>query len=199
MRQINGSAGAVTGQGLAIGGLIVSGICMVVGLGVLASLLLPALAHPKAKIYRVKCVNNLGQLFKAGLGFAQNNRERLPWQLNTSGVRSHLDSVATASNQYGRQTNPNLNEVTAHPNSLAAAGVYGLVAMKAELMTPRILHSPCDATRADANEIVQENSVSIHRPIQNPQVLRFLQDQVYKNCHRLLNIVLLPQPLDWQE
>jgi len=35
--------------------------------------------------------------------------------------------------------------------------VYGLKAMKAELVTPKILHSPCDAKRAAANEIVQMN------------------------------------------
>ena len=29
--------------------------------------------------------------------------------------------------------------------------------MKVELVTPKILHSPCDPSRADANEIVQEN------------------------------------------
>ena len=55
------------------------------------------------------------------------------------------------------QTNPNINEVMAHPNSLAAAGVYGLTAMKSELMTPQILLSPCDPSRAAANEIATKN------------------------------------------
>ena len=50
-----------------------------------------------------------------------------------------------------------INEVMAHPNSLAAAGVYGLTAMKSGLYTPKILHSPCDPIRAASNEIVQLN------------------------------------------
>ena len=72
-------------------------------------------------------------------------------------MRNNIDPTITASSQYGRGLSPNINEVVAHPNSLAAAGVYGLNAMKAELVTPKILHSPCDAGRAMDNEIVQEN------------------------------------------
>ncbi len=45
----------------------------------------------------------------------------------------------------------------AHPNPLAAAGVYGLTAMKAELVTPKILHSLCDSSRLMNNEIAQMN------------------------------------------
>ena len=74
----------------------------------------------------MKCVNNIGNVFKAGLAFAQNNGQRMPWQLNANGVRNHFDPTARASDQYGLQTNLAINEVMAHPNSLAAAGVYGL-------------------------------------------------------------------------
>ena len=47
-------------------------------IGILASMLLPALARAKAKANRVKCVNNIGAVFKAGLAFAQDNGERHP-------------------------------------------------------------------------------------------------------------------------
>ena len=50
-------------------------------LGILAALLLPALARAKAKAKRIKCLNNLGQLGKALIGFAHDNRSCLPWQL----------------------------------------------------------------------------------------------------------------------
>ena len=50
-------------------------------IGILASMLLPALAKAKAKANRIKCVNNLGSIGKASLGFAQDNTARLPWQL----------------------------------------------------------------------------------------------------------------------
>ena len=126
-------------------------------IGILASMLLPALARAKAKANRVKCVNNIGNVYKAGLAFAQDNGERLPWQLTPSGVRNHFDDSASASSRYGLQSNPRINEVNCHPDSLEAAGVYGLNSMKMELVTAKILVSPCDPMRAAANEIVQEN------------------------------------------
>jgi len=114
-------------------------------------------AKAKMRANRIKCVNNLQQIYKAGLAFAQDNGERFPWQLTSSGVRHHFGPEAAASSRYGMQINPDLNEVVAHPNSLAAAGVYAIPAMKMELQTPKILHSPCDPARSADNEIVQEN------------------------------------------
>ena len=153
--KINKSHGALTGSGLAIGGLVTSALS-VVTVGILASMLLPGLARAKSTANRIKCVNNVGNVYKAGLAFAQDNSERLPWQLTPSSVQKHF-GAATASSGYGRQENRSINEVMAHPNSLAAAGVYGLSAMKSELVTPKILHSPCDAKRAPANVIAQMN------------------------------------------
>ncbi len=130
-------------------------------IGILASMLLPALARAKAKANRVKCVNNIGNVYKAGLNFAQDNGERLPWQLTSSGVRNHWDSNAQARNKYGEQPrnwiNGRGNEVRDNWRSRHAAACYGLTSMKAELVTPKILHSPCDATRAAGSEIAQEN------------------------------------------
>jgi len=126
-------------------------------IGILASMLLPALARAKAKANRVKCVNNIGNVYKAGLAFAQDNGERLPWQLTSSGVRNHFNARVSARNQYGRQLNTTLNEVTDDPKSRHAAGNFGLTSMKAELVTPKILHSPTDATRAAGSEVAQEN------------------------------------------
>ena len=134
-------------------GVVFGGIVLV---GILASMLLPALARAKAKANRIKCVNNVGNVYKAGLAFAQDNGERLPWQQHSMGVRNHF-GLGASNVEYGRQRIMHINEVPAHPNSLAAAGVYGLTAMKAELVTPKILHSPCDDMRAGANEIVQGN------------------------------------------
>ncbi len=130
-------------------------------IGILASMLLPALARAKAKANRVKCVNNIGNVYKAGLAFAQDNGERLPWQLTSSGVRNHFWAGATARHQYGRQPanwiNGRGNEVTDYWKSRYAAGCYALSSMKAELVTPKILASPCDATRAAGSEVAQEN------------------------------------------
>jgi hypothetical protein len=128
----------------------------VAGVGFLASILLPSLAKAKPKALRIQCLNNINQLGKGGIMFALDNDDRLPWQLDSNGVRNHF-GLGASNDEYGRQENAGINEVKAHPNSLAAAGVFGLRDMKREIVTPKILHSPCDPSRADANEIVQEN------------------------------------------
>jgi prepilin-type N-terminal cleavage/methylation domain-containing protein len=138
-------------------------------IGILASMLLPALARAKAKANRVKCSANTGQQYKAYLAFAQDNGERLPWQLTPAQVRNHLDPAATAGaprfDKYGIATGARrinaqpltlLNEVLDHVKVRATAGVEGILAVKRELQTPKILHSPCDPTRAAQNELVQE-------------------------------------------
>jgi len=105
-------------------------------IGILASMLLPALAKAKAKANRIKCVNNLGSIGKASLGFAQDNSERLPWQLTPLQQTNH--KYAAGSIGVG-----------------AAAEVVNIAAMRSELQTPKILVSPSDPTRAAANETLQ--------------------------------------------
>lgn len=125
-------------------------------IGILASMLLPALARAKAKANRMKCVSNLKNVQTAMLGFSQDNSGRLPWQLTSSGVRAHVDAAATAADGYGAAEGGD-NLTKAHANVLAtAAGSYGIAAMKSELQTPKILLSPLDSSNAAANEIVQE-------------------------------------------
>ena len=50
-------------------------------IGILASLLLPALARAKNKSYRVKCANNLKQIGAACTSFSTAFEDRLPWLL----------------------------------------------------------------------------------------------------------------------
>jgi hypothetical protein len=157
IRKINSSGGAIGGKGLAIGGLVTSGIgTVIVGL-LLPAMMLPALSRAKAKANRVKCVNNCIQQYKGMLSFAQDNGERMPWQQTPSGVRNHFDASLDTGISYGLSGSSGINEVPAHPNALQTAGVWGLAAVKRELQTPKILHSPCDPTRAAHNEIVQGN------------------------------------------
>ena len=65
-------------------------------IGILASLLLPALARSKSKANRMKCVNNLGQIGKGLLSFAADNSERFPWQLTPLSRVSHFGSQANS-------------------------------------------------------------------------------------------------------
>ena len=84
-------------------------------IGILASMLLPALARAKAKAKRMKCVNNIGNVYKAGLAFAQDNGERHAWQLTVSGVRAHLDKDTKFKKKYGRKKSSyKENRVTCH-------------------------------------------------------------------------------------
>ena len=126
-------------------------------IGILASMLLPALARAKAKANRVKCVNNIGNVYKAGLAFAQDNGERHTWQLTSSGVRAHLDKKATANNKYGRSNTGAWNRCHSHALAKKVKSCIATDAMKVEVVTPKILFSPCDGTRNASSQVVQKN------------------------------------------
>jgi prepilin-type processing-associated H-X9-DG protein len=76
--KINRSGGRLSGQGLAIAGICVSGFMLFFSIPVMAALTLPALARAKQKAQAINCVNNLKQL---GLGvklYALNNKDQFP-------------------------------------------------------------------------------------------------------------------------
>ncbi len=105
-------------------------------IGILASLLLPALARAKAKANRVKCVNNLSTINKALSDFAHDteNELRLPWQLNPVQAKHHFGSKANYD-----------------ANSKSLGHIVMLGAVKNALGGPKTLLSPCDSTRAQDN------------------------------------------------
>ena len=109
-------------------------------IGILASMLLPALARAKAKANRIKCVNNLGSIGKALLGFSQANGGRTPWNLIPSQVDNHFGG------NYGT----------------APTAVFGLAAMKSEVQTAKILVSPTDAAYTADNEELQKGWSSVN-------------------------------------
>jgi len=99
-------------------------------IGILASMLLPTLARAMAKAKRIQCVNNLSQQGKALIMFSLDNDDRMPWQLTPSGRANH----------FGANFSP------------APGAVYGTRDLKRDVVTAKILWSPCDATREAANE-----------------------------------------------
>ena len=103
----------------------------------LPAMLLPALGKAKAKANRIKCTNNLRSVMAGHFSFAQDNRERMPWQLGPTQMEIHrfVDRSQTL----------NIERIWTSP------------AMKSELQTPKILVSPCDPQAADTNERIQEN------------------------------------------
>jgi hypothetical protein len=120
---------------------------LIVLLGGLAMLttILPALGKAKAKANRIKCVNNLGSIGKAHLGFAQDNRERHPWQLTEAGLRNHGGRDANREDAAPKNWNLNIERI------------WTCVAMRSELQTPKILVSPCDPAAQVSNELIQQN------------------------------------------
>ena len=111
-------------------------------IGILASMLLPALAKAKAKANRIKCVNNLGQIGKAFIGFANDNTGRLPWQLTAFQIPGHFG------NNYAE----------------ALENIFSVPAMKSELSTSKILWSPCDPERQAAYETAQSQWSQYNTP-----------------------------------
>ena len=101
-------------------------------IGILASMLLPALARAKAKANRVKCVNNLSQINKALNNFANDteNDHRYPW---------NCLSVQTAEHFGGG-------------DSQSLGHILAVRVVKDSLGSARTLLSPCDPSRAQANE-----------------------------------------------
>ena len=117
-------------------------VVLVAGISAITTIL-PALGKAKAKANRIKCVNNLSQIGRSHLAFAQDNRERHPWQLTEAGLRNH----GGIPNREGVPKNWNLN----------IERIWTCAAMRSELQTPRILVSPCDSAAVASNEVIQGN------------------------------------------
>jgi Domain of unknown function (DUF4190)/GYF domain 2 len=76
--KINRSGGRLSGQGLAIAGICVSGFMLFFSLPVMAALLLPALARAKVKAETISCVNNMKQLALGVKLYAQGHNGQFP-------------------------------------------------------------------------------------------------------------------------
>jgi len=70
-------------------------------IGILASLLLPALAGAKSKGYSINCLNNERQLMLACLMYVDDFSEALPYNLGTAEIKQRA-----AKNQYWNWTTP---------------------------------------------------------------------------------------------
>jgi len=76
--RINRSGGRLSGNGLAIGGICVSGFMLLFSVPVMAALLLPALARAKQRAQTISCMNNVRQLTLALVMYADANGGKLP-------------------------------------------------------------------------------------------------------------------------
>ncbi|MBR90053.1 MAG: hypothetical protein CMO66_02100 [Verrucomicrobiales bacterium] len=92
-------------------------------IGILASMLLPALAKAKRKAHRAKCVNNLKQIATAFKGFATDNNSRMPWLLTKPFGDSYYHGDWSKSTDIRH--------------------LWHAPGLKDDI-TPKTLHSPCD-------------------------------------------------------
>ena len=99
-------------------------------IGILASILLPTLAKAKRKARRSNCIGNLKQIGAAFIGFANDNRGSLQWQLKPELKKKHFGK--------NFKNEPNV--------------IFSIEAMKSALGSAEILHSPCDPDRKQGNE-----------------------------------------------
>jgi prepilin-type processing-associated H-X9-DG protein len=76
--KINRSGGRLSGRGLAIAGICVSGFMLLVSIPMTAAMVLPALAKAKSKAQTINCVNNVKQLSLGMMMYANGNSNAYP-------------------------------------------------------------------------------------------------------------------------
>lgn len=81
--RINRSSGTLTGQGLAIAGLVIGYVGIVFQLVILPAILLPAVSAARDKARRVQCMNNLKQISLAVRMYSMDNQEQFPPDLHS--------------------------------------------------------------------------------------------------------------------
>jgi hypothetical protein len=74
---INKSQGRLSGSGLAIAGMCVSGV-MILMLPIMAAMLVPALARAKSRAQGINCMNNVKQLNLALIMYASDHKDTYP-------------------------------------------------------------------------------------------------------------------------
>jgi len=101
-------------------------------IGILASMLLPALGKAKARANRVKCMGNMKQVATAFKAFASENDNRMPWHLTNTG-------------EHRRKYNDNCFDKRHYPT------------LATDLGTIKILLSPSDPRSKRYNDNNQAN------------------------------------------
>jgi prepilin-type N-terminal cleavage/methylation domain-containing protein len=115
-------------------------------IGILASMLLPALAKAKTRANRAKCVSNIKQVGSAFKAFAADNDNRYPWLLAEKDklTQADLDATAALKVSWPFETS----------TLLAQASI------RASLGSAKILVSPLDPDNQGANDAIDLNKVT---------------------------------------
>ena len=141
-------------------------------IGILASMLLPALARAKQKALRVKCMNNLGQVGKAMFMFAQDNDDWFPWN-------DYCPPFSVKAEHFGS----NYKESPGY--------IFACRGLKRDLVTPKILWSPCDPTRQAAHELALDQWKSFSAHDNKPIPCEAISYVIIKGGHVLRSTTVL--------
>lgn len=127
-------------------------LVVIVIIGILASMLLPALSSGRKKANRTKCASNLGQISKAWAGFATSSEE-YPWMLARKLADGAYNRVPQ--NRSGGIHGSN-GDWTRHIEVMWSA-------VGSDLKSARALLSPCDPGTQAANdgEVAGEQGVGV--------------------------------------
>lgn len=121
-------------------------VVVMVIVGMIAALLLPALAKSRANALRIKCVHNLGGHARTLIGFADDNQGRLPWRLTPRLQQLHFGNVKKDESQQ-----------RADFYSPTTDTIFAVRGLKEGLAGGEALLSPCDPERDPENGVIREN------------------------------------------
>lgn len=108
-------------------------------IGILASLLLPALGKAKNRSNRVKCTSNLKQIATALKAFAGEMDNRMPWHLTHSMIHEHFGVRYTG--------------------LCLERNIYRIDTIARDLGRPRVLVSPLDSRQHQWNDVGEQISL----------------------------------------
>jgi hypothetical protein len=89
--RVRKSGGRLTGNGMAIGGIVLGALSILV-LPVLAGFLVPTLLRGRGEAYKVQCANNLKQLYAAAAAYLQRS-DSLAFPFQPQGSIASLQSM----------------------------------------------------------------------------------------------------------
>jgi len=150
LSKIKKSAGDQTGLGLTIAGFCTAGVGMIVGTGMLAALLLPALAQSRDKARRVACASNMRQIGTACIAYAGDNRLMFPESLDQLRNGYLTEKVLICPSA----------ENSSSPNYQLVAGGKKLTAISEPQNTPLLIESPSNHRSAGGNVLYCDGHVS---------------------------------------
>ena len=129
-------------------------------IGILASMLLPALSKARKKANRAKCANNLKQIGVAWLSFSTSN-DNFPWMLTVNDCKNIYEGRIKRSGQ--GETHGSWGW------SRDIQRMWGPVA--GSLKTAKMLHSPCDPGIKKTNQAEVKRELTTARTVTGTRYL----------------------------